>query len=320
MKIEDIVDLYLESLKKLKRFSINTVRAYNVDLRQFTGYCNSVGKNEIQEINIKFLRRYLMLLNEIVEPREKPESKHSDKKEKEKTSTLTVSRKLSAVRGLFNFALRENFIKENPAANLVGPKIKRKLPDIFSEDEYEEILNQITQNENSSHQTRNLDNTLLVKAIFEILYSSAIRVSELCGLNINDIDFSGRTIKVLGKGSKERIVPVGNLSLQYLKDYLKTRSTYSFNSPVFISSSGKRITPRLVHKIVNKYLSKVGDRTKNSPHILRHSAATHMLDHGADLIAVKEILGHENLSTTQIYTHVSVDRLKKIYKQAHPKS
>ncbi len=302
MKIKDNVNLYLESLNKLKRFSINTVRAYNVDLTQFCDYCNSLNKTEIQEINIKILRRYLMYLTETEQ------------------TTVTISRKLSAVRGLFNFLVRENIIEENPAANLVGPKIKRKLPEIFSVNEYEEVLNLLNKNKNTSAHIRNLNNTSLVKAIIELLYSSAIRVSELCGLNIKDIDFSNKTIKVLGKGSKERIVPVGSTSLLYIKEYLSSRKTYDFESPVFITYSGKRITSRLIHRIVNKYLSQVGDRKKNSPHILRHSAATHMLDNGADLIAVKEILGHENLSTTQIYTHVSVDRLKKIYKQAHPKS
>ncbi len=319
MKIEDSAELYLESLKKLKRFSINTVRAYSVDLREFCEYCNTLNKTEIQEINIKTLRRYLMHLTESEKENKIASLRRSNNKNQKRT-TSTISRKLTSVRGLINFSLKENFIKENPAANLVGPKIKRKLPEIFSVQEYEEILSRISENPGNSDLTRNLDNTLLVKAIFELLYSSAIRVSELCGLNINDIDFSGRTIKVLGKGSKERIVPVGNLCLQYIKDYLKTRSAYNFDSPVFVSYSGKRMTSRLVHKIVNKYLSKVGDRSKNSPHVFRHSAATHMLDNGADLIAVKEILGHENLSTTQIYTHVSVDRLKKIYKQAHPKS
>lgn len=302
MRIEETVNLYLESLKKLKRFSINTVRAYDVDLRQFAEYCNSLDKAEIQEINIKILRRYLMHLTET------------------DNSTITISRKLSALRGLFNFSIRENILKENPAAELIGPKVKRKLPEVFSVEEYETIIKQISEKDIPEEKIRNLNNTLLVKAILELLYSSAIRVSELCGLNINDVDFSSKTIKVLGKGSKERIVPVGSTSLDYLKEYLHTRETYNFNSPVFVTSSGKRITARLVHRIVNKYLSKVGDRTKNSPHILRHSAATHMLDNGADLLAVKEILGHENLSTTQIYTHVSVDRLKKIYKQAHPKS
>ncbi len=302
MKIDCAANFYLDELQKIKRFSINTVRAYRNDLLQFTEFCNSLNKFELREVNIKILRRYLMHLAE------------------QKLTTASISRKLSAIRSMFDFAVQENMLEENSAANLASPKIKRKLPEIFSFNEYELIIKKISENQPAIEKTRNLNNTYLVKAIFEVLYSTAIRVSELCGLNIKDVDFSNRTIKVLGKGSKERIVPIGNISLRYLSEYLKTRKSYNYESPMFITSAGKRISARLVHRIVNKYMSQVVDLHKNSPHILRHSAATHMLDNGADLLAVKEILGHENLSTTQIYTHVSVDRLKKIYKQAHPKS
>ncbi|HSR18774.1 MAG TPA: tyrosine-type recombinase/integrase, partial [Ignavibacteriaceae bacterium] len=143
--------------------------------------------------------------------------------------------------------------------------------------------------------------------------------SEVCGLNYRDIDVQGKTVRILGKGNKVRIVPIGSKSLEIINEYLKSKNFLSAKDPL-LTRNGRRIYSRWVHRIVHKYLSKVTDIKKKSPHILRHSAATHMLDRGADLKAVKEILGHENLSTTQIYTHVSIERLKTAYKKSHPKS
>jgi integrase/recombinase XerC len=139
-------------------------------------------------------------------------------------------------------------------------------------------------------------------------------------LNIGDVDFQSKTLKVYGKGSKERLVPLGQKSIEAIKDYMSTLKDRTFKNPLFISPKGERIYPRFVQRLVKKYIQKVSDVSKKSPHILRHSAATHMLDRGADLLGVKEILGHENLKTTQIYTHVSVERLKKTHKSSHPKS
>jgi len=158
------------------------------------------------------------------------------------------------------------------------------------------------------------------KAIFELLYGCALRVSELCGLNIGDIDLSEMNIRVFGKGSKTRIVPLGQKSKLIIEDYINSLENPQHDNPLLLYSNNERITRHQVYSIVKKYLSRVSDIEKKSPHILRHSAATHMLDRDADLMAVKEILGHENLSTTQIYTHVSIERLKKSYKKAHPKS
>jgi len=160
----------------------------------------------------------------------------------------------------------------------------------------------------------------MIKAIFEILYGCAIRVDELCKLNYGDLDLKEQTLKVFGKGSKMRIVPVGEKSVEVINKYLKLKAFDVPTVPLFTNRKGKRIYQRFVHRLVNKYLSRVTDLKKKSPHVLRHSAATHMLDNGADLKAVKEILGHESLSTTQIYTHVSVERLKSTYKRSHPKS
>ena len=162
-------------------------------------------------------------------------------------------------------------------------------------------------------------NAKLYKVIIELLYGCALRVSELCNLNYGDVNISSKTVRILGKGNKVRITPIGDKSIIVLNEYLSDKNLNS-KDPLLIDRNGKRIYKRMVHRIVNKHLGKVSDLEKKSPHVLRHSAATHMLDNGADLRAVKEILGHENLSTTQIYTHVSIERLKTAYKKAHPKS
>ena len=164
-------------------------------------------------------------------------------------------------------------------------------------------------------------------ALLELLYSTGMRVSELVGLNVNNIDWSNSTVKVLGKGAKERIIPFGKPARIVLKQYLERRNEFLSSATqsrdqqaVFFSARGRRIYPAAVYLIVVKYISKVAELEKKSPHVLRHTFATHLLNRGADIRAVKDLLGHENLSTTQIYTHVSVDRLKRVYEQAHPKA
>ncbi|HVO73012.1 MAG TPA: tyrosine-type recombinase/integrase, partial [Ignavibacteriaceae bacterium] len=225
---------------------------------------------------------------------------------------ISLSRKLSAVRGLFKYAYRNEFISSNPASAISNPKTVKKLPSIASE---ESILGTYEKIEKAESEK----SALLIKTIFEFLYGSALRVSEVCGLNYGDIDVNGRTVRVFGKGNKVRIVPIGSKSLTIVNEYINSKNFSSSKDPL-LTRNGSRIYSRWVHRVVNKYLSKVTDIKKKSPHILRHSAATHMLDRGADLKAVKEILGHENLSTTQIYTHVSIERLKTAYKKSHPKS
>jgi integrase/recombinase XerC len=218
---------------------------------------------------------------------------------------------LAAIRSLFKYSFQHDIINFNPSANIHNPKIIRELPEVISADI---ILSTYTEADKLEKHPE------LVKILFELLYGCAIRVSELCGLNREDLDLSRRTLRVFGKGNKNRIVPVGSKSVQIINDYLNLRGNINRKESLIVTESGKRIYPRFVYKIINRYLSIVSDLKKKSPHILRHSAATHMLDNGADLRAVKEILGHEDLSTTQIYTHVSIERLKSTYKKSHPKS
>jgi|WetSurMetagenome_2_1015567.scaffolds.fasta_scaffold112101_2 integrase/recombinase XerC len=306
MTIINSVNTFLDYIEKIKRFSPQTLRAYKSDLYQFISFCEYSSKVNIESISEKLLRNYLMILNE------------------QKLSTASISRKLSAIRSMYDFLLKHDYISADLTKKITGPKIKRNLPEIISFDEFQKIPSIIEEEKRvfsrEEKKTNNNSNSYLDKAIIELLYSCALRVSELCSLTFGDIDFDRKSVRVLGKGLKVRIVPIGNEPIKILKEYLSEREHLKNNSSLFISPSGIKIYPKYVYKIVNKYLSKVSDIKRKSPHVLRHSAATHMLDRGADLLAVKEILGHENLSTTQIYTHVSVEHLKKIYKQAHPKS
>lgn len=293
MIIKEVIELYLSEIDSIRRYSANTIKAYKVDLDEFLRYCNDYKKFDIKEISEKFIKSYLMILNE----------KELDKK--------SISRKLAAVRSLFKFALQKDLIETNPIVFISNPKTSRKLPEIVSTQLFLKVFSLADERD---------DNPELVKVIFELLYGCALRVSELCNLKITDIDFNKSQLRVLGKGSKTRIVPIGEKSLKILNEYLELNPILEKNQKLIRSKEDKPIYPRLVHRVVNKYLSKVTDIKKKSPHILRHSAATHMLDNGADLRAVKDILGHENLSTTQIYTHVSIERLKSTYKKSHPKS
>ncbi len=293
MNIDHLADVYIEEIKSVKRYSPNTIKSYSEDLNYFLNFCEGYSKTKTSDISEKFIKSYLMNLNE---------------KELAKKS---ISRKLSSLRGMFKFAFQRNYIDINPTVMISNPKAQRKLPEVIPTMSILEIYKEAELGDK---------NPKLIKVIFELLYGCALRVSELCQLNRIDLDLNEKILKVLGKGNKMRIVPVGGKSIIIINDYLLGKTFQDPNSPLLIDGEGKRIYPRLVHRIVSKYLSKVTDIKKKSPHILRHSAATHMLDNGADLRAVKEILGHENLSTTQIYTHVSVERLKSTYKKAHPKS
>lgn len=295
MQLKNLTEEYLAELASVRRSSSKTINSYRIDLSQFLQFCEDIKLNEISAITEKFIRKYLMVLSE------------------SGVSKRTIGRKLSAVRGMFKFALRNEYIDFNPVSQFKNPKINKKLPEVLTLDSFEEIVRLVKE-------IYEPEKSKLFIAIFEILYGCALRVSELCQLNIGDVDFNSKTVRVFGKGSKMRIVPLGDISRKILNEYLDSRKDIlKNNTPLFINK-GKRLSPRFVQRVVKKILTLVTDISKKSPHVLRHSAATHMLDRGADLLAVKEILGHANLSTTQIYTHVSIDRLKKSYKSAHPKS
>jgi site-specific recombinase XerD len=289
--VSEIAKQFLDYLENIKRYSPNTIKAYKKDLEQFTDFCTLHNKEKAGDISERFIKSFLGELNN---------------REVEK---ISIARKLTVLRVFFKYSYMNDYLENNPAGGLSNPKVKRKLPEIISEKDFDNLI----ENASGAKEAR------LEKALIELLYGCALRVSEVCRLNAVDVDLGKGIIRVFGKGNKERIVPIGKKSIQVIQEYLKN-TDIEINGPFFVNSKGKRVYERMVYQIVNKQLGKVTDIGKKSPHILRHSAATHMLDRGADLRAVKEILGHENLSTTQIYTHVSIERLKKAYKDAHPKS
>ncbi len=294
MTIKEAIDKYINYISAVLRVSKNTEISYLNDLYKFNDFCNLKNITELAKINEKNIKQYIIHLNY------------------SKISASSISRNLASLRGFTNFCLEHNFITNNPLQYIKNPKVKRKLPETVNSKSIEEIFGLIKDHNYSEYEK------LLVTAIIDITYSCALRVSEVCNLKLNDLDIKNGTLRVFGKGSKFRIVPIGPKTLNNLSEYLKVRN--SINNNLFILKSGNPIYSKFVYRITNQFLGMVADTKKKSPHVLRHASATHMLDEGADLLAVKEILGHENLSTTQIYTHVSIDRLKKTYKTAHPKS
>jgi site-specific recombinase XerD len=294
---------YLRELSGVKRVSTNTLDSYKKDLNQFLIFSEKRKIENIKSVNTRIIRNFIIHLNS-----EKELSRNS------------ISRKLSTLRGFFNFAVIHDELESNPLKQIKSPKVKRKIPATLSLDSFREIVKFLKYE-------ADLNNTSYIVAIYELLYGCALRVSEVCNLNLGDIDPVNRSIRIFGKGSKERIVPIGTKSLKNIDEYITSVPGKKYNDPLFTAPNGARVYPRYIQRLIKKVDKLIGKsehiknlQSTNNPHVLRHSAATHMLDKGADLMSVKEILGHENLSTTQIYTHISVERLKKTYKRAHPKS
>ncbi|MBL7959998.1 tyrosine recombinase XerC [bacterium] len=296
------LDHFLRYLDAERNYSNKTISAYHIDLKEFINFVEQRFDSRsfsLKEISKNEIRSFLGQLS-----RKKLEKK-------------SIARKLSAVKSFFRYLMKNQLVDSNPSKLITTPKYEKKVPSFFTQEQVTALFDMI-------------DTTTVEgcrdKTILELFYTSGIRLSELIRLDLRDINFSNRTISVFGKGSKQRIIPIGSKALSELENYLSVRSTvskYSLSTDpqaLFIVSSGKRITPLAVQRLVKKYLLRISDAKKLSPHVLRHSFATHLLDNGADMLAVKELLGHENLSTTQIYTHVTMDRLKNAYKKAHPRA
>ena len=231
----------------------------------------------------------------------------------ENISSRTINRKLSSLNTYYNFLIREGFIQNNPIAKIVRPKSKKNIPEFISDDN----INLLLDSDIFSEDFEGIRDRLII----ELLYCTGIRRAELIGLSLNDVDLDNTTLKVTGKRNKQRIIPYPKNLNTVLNKYLLRRKEINFVSDhLLLTNSGKQVYPNLVYRVVNKYISYFSSVKKKSPHILRHTFATHLLNNGADINAVKELLGHANLSATQIYTHNTFEKLNKIYKQAHPRA
>ena len=289
---------FYKYLEFQKRFSTHTLLAYKTDLEQFHTFLNTKnGIDNIIEANHFHIRSWIVDMLQ------------------EKISPKSINRKLSCLNSFYKYLLQRSEIKINPMRKVQTPKENKRLPNYIKEENLDKLFNEIP---------FALDyEGLRDKAMLSTLYNCGLRRAELINMQISDLDLLKQELKVLGKRSKERIVPFGNDLTSILNDYLDIREK-KFGSVdddfLFVTSKGKKLYPKFVYNLVNKYLSKVTTNEKRSPHILRHSFATHLSNNGADLNAIKELLGHSNLAATQIYTHNSIEKLKEVYKQAHPKA
>ena len=298
------IEKFLMYLKVEKNYSPHTLTSYLNDLREFRRF---FPETKLDAVDALGLRRYLAQLktNEL--------------------SKRTVARRMATLRTFFKYLVREGLLAKSPMGLVRTPKLEKKLPMVLDENEISRLLESPEPDVDGKRD----------RAILETLYSTGMRVSELVGLNAEGIDFIGGSCRVIGKGNKERLCPIGDKALRAIRDYLEVRDKKAARGeqaptksrrvePLFLNHSpnrmGSRLTDRSVRRILEKYIARTSRRESISPHTLRHSFATHLLNRGADLRSVQELLGHENLSTTQIYTHVSTQRLKEAYDKAHPRA
>lgn len=328
MEVSTIIQEFINYLNLEKRFSEHTAKCYGADLRQFGEFLlkssdSSVVKGQslssehqhgaavalatrtkpavdqlLISADVNMVRQYMALLNE------------------KQYSKATIARKLATLRSFYKFLVRRNRISSNPVSVVRTPKQEKKLPRFLEYGEVKRLLDAPPSNNWLGARDR---------AILETLYSTGLRVSELVALNMDDMDFLGEVVHVRGKGKKERVTPIGSSALQAIQHYMEYRnkraqSSRNFDSKVlFVNKHGRRLSTRSVRRKMDKYLKIAGLDPAISPHTLRHSFATHMLNNGADLRSVQELLGHQSLSTTQVYTHLSTKKLKEVYENAHPR-
>ena len=287
---------FINFLKYEKRYSPHTVKAYEKDLDRFVEFCTKmVGDFIVKDVDLKLLRSWVV---DLMEHDYNPSS---------------VSRMMTAVKSFYNFLLREQVVDVNPAINVPLPKIRKKLPHFVEENNLNHLLDDDLF-DNGFRGRRD-------KLIISLFYGTGIRLAELINLKDRDFNTAEYLIKVLGKRNKERIIPYPREINQLLSDYVDIRNDEIVNNDgyLFVTEKGKQIYEKLVYRVVKSNLARVTSLEKKSPHVLRHTYATHLLNNGADLNAVKELLGHANLAATQVYTHTTFEKLQQSYKQAHPR-
>ena len=289
-------DRFLAYIQYEKRYSPHTVTAYRIDLDQFFNFLSiQYNATELSGIDHSMIRSWLVSLIE------------------EGNSPRSVNRKITTLKSFYRFLLKEGLVNDNPLRKITPPKSAKKLPEFIEKGKMSLLLDEMNPGDGYCG--------LRDRIILEMFYNTGIRLSELINLQEKDVDFHNGTIKVLGKRNKERLIPFSQKFGILLKEYVKEKQkTFDYLPSLFLTDSGGKMYPKKVYLIVKKYLSNVTTLDKKSPHVLRHTFATHLLNNGAELNAVKELLGHANLSATQIYTHNTIEKLKEIYKQAHPRA
>jgi integrase/recombinase XerC len=295
--LSDDIARFLEHLKFEKRYSAHTVRSYHDDLVQFNDYlATQFGGMAFREISSAIVRSWLASLKQ------------------EKMSARSITRKISTLKSFFKFMLRLGSVAKSPMASIISPKVSKKLPFYVEEGDMKVLFKDVGFTDDWNGYTGRL--------AMQMLYQLGIRLSELVGCKERQVDHSNNAIKVLGKGNKERIIPLGVELLAALKEYV-VRKRAVFSEPdreyLLVTDKGRKLYPKYVYRLTQKYLKEVTTIEKKSPHVLRHSFATHLSNNGAELNAVKELLGHASLAATQVYTHNTIEKLKNVHKKAHPR-
>ncbi len=290
------IQSFLDYLRFEKRYSQHTLISYQNDLEQFFSFLYSqFNEVSINQITATYIRSWLAELKS------------------ENISAKSINRKISTLKSFFRFIMRQGLIKQTPMTTVVSPKISKRLPAFVEEKNTDTLFTYVEFSDDWKGKTERL--------ILALFYNTGMRVSELINLKEKQVDENYSQLKVLGKGNKERIIPVSKELLKELKDYVRQKpAKLEGIAEVFVNEKGKPLYPKYVYNAVKKYLSAVTTIEKKSPHILRHTFATHLMNNGADLNAVKELLGHSSLAATQIYTHNTIEKLKDVHKKAHPKA
>ena len=291
-----IIRSFLDYIRFEKRYSRHTVISYETDLTSFFDYIvTQYGEISLSNLSHIYIRSWLASLKD------------------DELKAKTINRKISSLKSFFKYQLKNGWLKQSPMTKVNAPKNEKRLPNFVADKDIQTLFNHITFPDNWKGRTERL--------LLLIFYNTGMRLSEVINLKNSQINYANNTLKVLGKGNKERIVPVSPGLIKLIRSYQEERvKIFSATDFLFLNDKGKILTPRSVYSIVKTYLSLVTTIEKRSPHVLRHSFATHLTNNGADLNAVKELLGHSSLASTQIYTHNTIEKLKNIYKKAHPKS
>ncbi|MFI5185546.1 MAG: tyrosine-type recombinase/integrase [Chitinophagales bacterium] len=295
---QSAIQTFIDYLKYQKRYSPHTIRSYTDDLIQFFDYAESqFGKILLNEINHNQVRSWL-----------------AGMKEKD-IASKTINRKISSLRSFFKYLVRTNVLGQTPMSKIITPKMSKRLPDFIKVEDAAKLIGSLENTEDWK--------SLNTKMLITLFYNTGMRLSELINLKETQVDYHKKQIKVLGKGNKERIIPVSPEIIKTIKEYIqyKKKEFENTGTALLVTEKGEKMYPKYPYLLVRSFLDReVKTLNKKSPHVLRHSFATHLSNNGADLNAIKELLGHSSLAATQVYTHITIEKLKNVYKKAHPKA